>query len=211
MNFFMFLAPVLLIVGLFGLYDKIRLCKKNGVFPYDFRLYRWFALLLFLIVPVRLFQEEFRFVKVGFYILIPVVLIWLFYVHFRDGKAYKVIDISEKEFLTKVEQIVKEHKVKMQKGQPASSEYPFIYKLGNTEASILIDRTKGRLNETHEFSYVLTFKKWWKLPNSEVIIEDLIKRLQHEREPLKLQKHKVIGVVYAMILFIGLYLALNTF
>ncbi len=210
MNVFMILAPVLLIVGLFGLYDKIRLCKRNGVYPYDSKLYRWFALLLFLIVPVRLFQAEYEILKVAFYILIPAVLIWLFIVHFRDGKAYMVVDISESELVTRIEKVFKEHKVKLQK-QQEQGKFPLVYQLGGTEAEVSIDRISGKLNETHEFSYVITFKKWWKLISSEVIIEDLIGKLRHGREPIKLKKHKRLAVAYGVILFIGLYVALNTF
>ncbi|QOY34286.1 hypothetical protein AWH56_016315 [Anaerobacillus isosaccharinicus] len=211
MNFFMFLAPALLIVGLFGLYDNIRLFRRNGVVPADSRLYRWFALLLILVIPVRNFQEEFQLIKVAYYILIPIVLIWLFYVHFREGKAYLIVDSSENELITKVEQLFKTHKVRLKKEKQDQEEFSVLYKLGDTEATAVIKRSKDSLNETNDYSYILTFKKWWKLQNSEIIIDELIRNLKLERKPIHFRKRKLITFGYLVIFIVGTYLAMNTF
>lgn len=211
MNFLMLLAPALLIVGLFGLYDNIRLFRRNGVVPADSRLYRWFALLLILVIPVRNFQEEFQLIKVAYYILIPIVLIWLFYVHFREGKAYLIVDSSENELITKVEQLFKTHKVRLKKEKQDQEEFSVLYKLGDTEATAVIKRSKDNLNETNDYSYILTFKKWWKLPNSEIIIDELIRNLKLERKPIHFRKRKLITFGYLVIFIVGSYLAMNTF
>lgn len=211
MNFFMFLATALLIVGLFGLYDNIRLFRRNGVVPADSRLYRWFALLLILVIPVRNFQEEFQLIKVAYYVLIPIVLIWLFYVHFREGKAYLIVDSSENELITKVEQLFKNHKVRLKKEKQEQEEFLVLYKLGDTEATVVVKRSKDALNETHAYSYILTFKKWWKLPNSEILIDELIGKLKLEREPLCLRKRKLVTIGYFITFIVGTYLAMNTF
>jgi hypothetical protein len=209
MSFLMFIAIVITIVGLFGLYDSIRLIRRNGVFPSDRRLYRWFALLLILILPVRNFQDQIQMIKIGYYILIPVVLVWLFYVHFRDGKAYMVIDIAEDELTRKVEDSFKQHKVRLVKEKQLQGDFLYLYKLSDTEATIVINRFKDVLNDKDHYSYTITFKKWWRLPNSEIIIEELLRKLQLHREPLRSRKRKLVAFSYGALFFVGAYLAMN--
>ncbi|MFN7251033.1 MAG: hypothetical protein ACK4M9_09600 [Anaerobacillus sp.] len=209
MNFFMFLATVITIVGLFGLYDSIRSIKRNGVFPSDRKLYRWFALLLLLVLPVRNFQDQLQMIKIGYYILIPVVLIWLFYVHFRDGKAYMVVDIAEDELIVKIEDCFKQHKVKLVKEKKSQGNFLYRYKLSDTEATIVVKQLKDILNDKDHYSYTLTFKKWWRLPNSEIIIEELLRKLQLERKPLRSRKRKMVAFSYGLLFLVGAYLAMN--
>ncbi|OIJ08535.1 hypothetical protein BKP35_17610 [Anaerobacillus arseniciselenatis] len=211
MNIYMFVIPVLLVIGLFGLYDKVRLFRRNGVFPSDSRLYRWFALLFLLVLPVRNLQNEFQYIKAFYYVLIPVVVIWLLYIYFKEGKGYTIVDISEKELVSLIEKSLKQHKVKFIKQSEADSKYYLSYKLGGSDATIVLSRAKDILNETHPYSYTVIFQKWWLLPNSDIMIDDLIRRLQRERETIKLRKQRLIALVYGVILFVGVMLAMNNF